>query len=106
MIERWCSEEKPESSIRGRSPSWAGGEVGREPEKGGAPRAQERVGVMLAHGGPCIYKGKTPTLPSKWIEESHSDCFLSPPLLLTTDMSTDNILPLKPVAEAPLVLKH
>ena len=43
MIERWCSEEKPESSIRGRSPSWAGGEVGREPEKGGAPRAQYKV---------------------------------------------------------------
>ena len=81
---------------------WGGGGES-EPEKGWAPRAQGRVGVMLAHGGPCIYKGKTPTLPSKWVEESHSDCFLSPPLLLTTDTSTDNILPLKPAAEAPLL---
>lgn len=88
---------------QGDDPELGWGRCGEsEPEKGWAPRAQGRVSVMLAHGGPCMYKGKTPTLPSKWIAESHSYCFLSLSLLLTTDMSAD-ILPLKPVAEAPLL---
>lgn len=92
---------EPESSIRGMTLSWAGGDVGSEPEKGWAPRAQGRVSVMPAHVGPACTKARPPhSLLSGLQNHIHiaSSHFLS---FLTTDMSAD-ILPLKPVAEALL----